>query len=94
MTSGDVIKMRGEQPEDPAARLRREWGERIRHRRETLGWTLAQVAEKMTDEGCRVSGAAVGMWERGETAPRWHHQFALARVLRCEHTDIFRAEAA
>jgi DNA-binding XRE family transcriptional regulator len=36
-----------------------------------------------------VTAQAVGLWERGESAPTWHHQVAVARALRLPHSVLF-----
>ena len=80
---------------DPAKRLREAWGAAIRDQRTFLRLSLDEVAEAMEADGTPVTAAAIGMWERGETAPRWHNQFAVARVLQTTHARLFgSAEAA
>lgn len=57
--------------------------------RELKGMTLVQLAERLDTAGYPVSPQAIGMWERGETAPRWHHQAAVARALEVPHAHLF-----
>lgn len=78
----------GREP-DPAKRLKQAWGAAIRQVREMQGLTLDEVAEAMTQAGCRITPQAISAWERGETAPRWHHQFAVAKVLNTTHNQLF-----
>ena len=60
------------------------------------GLRLRRRAAKISQEdlgaavGC--SGAAVGMWERGETAPETAKLPELARVLGCSIDDLFAEE--
>jgi transcriptional regulator with XRE-family HTH domain len=71
---------------DAAKRLRQAWGNSIRDTRTLKGWTLDKLAQEM---GGIVSAAAIGMWERGVTAPRWHHQIAVAKALGIPHARLF-----
>lgn len=88
----EVIRM-GQEP-NAADELRRQWGERIAKRRELRGLTQQALADLMAKRDCPVTAQAISEWERGKAAPRWHHQFALAASLGCEHGDIFRPAAA
>lgn len=74
---------------DPSKRLKRRWGSNISSARELRAVSRSDLAEAVG-----VSEAAVGMWERGETAPRWHHQLAIARKLEVPHGVLFAVEAA
>lgn len=74
---------------DPAVRLRQLWGTNIARTRELRGLTRAQLAEQ-----CDVTESAVGMWERGETAPRPHKQVLLCQVLDQPHGVLFPMVAA
>lgn len=74
---------------DPARRLRQWHGENIADARKLRGLTRAELAE-----GVGVTEAAVGMWERGETSPRPHHQLAIARLLQTKHRTLFPMEVA
>lgn len=73
----------GKEP-DPAKRLRKAWGNNIMQLRE-----LRQMSRDELANAVGVSSAAVGQWERGETAPRSHHQIAVADALNCEHSVVF-----
>lgn len=75
---------------DPAKRLKQKWGEAIRGQREALDLTLEQVAALMSEAGYHVTAAAIGMWERGETAPKWHNQMAVAKVLGTTRSVLFQ----
>lgn len=79
---------------DLGKRLRTKWGASIRAQRTVLELTLDQLAERMTEIGYPVSAAAIGMWERGETAPRWEHQMAVSKALHTSRSVLFQDEAA
>ena len=87
MTGTKVITA-GREP-DPAKRLRQKWGAEIRSRRLLFGWTLKDFADELAKHGVEVTPAAVGMWERGETAPRPHHQAGVARTVQTPHHLLF-----
>lgn len=94
MSDADVLTV-GEDP-DPAKRLRRAWGSEIRRVREMHGLTLDEVAERMREIGgpdYTISAQAIGMWERGETAPKWHNQGILSKALSVPRETIFREVA-
>lgn len=74
---------------DPSKRLKTRWGSNIASARELRSMSRAALSEAVG-----VSDAAVGMWERGETAPRWHHQLAIAQALQVPHAVLFAVEAA
>ena len=57
----------------------------IRARRKALKMTLDELGALV---GC--SGAAVGMWERGETTPAAEKLPELARALGCRIDDLFK----
>lgn len=69
---------------DPAKRIRQEWGGNIARLRTLRGLTRSALADQVG-----VTEAAVGMWERGETAPRPHIQLAIADALDCDHGVVF-----
>lgn len=89
MTPGKTLRI-GKEP-DPAKRIRQSWGSAIRAHRTLRKWTLDQMAAEM---GGVVSAAAIGMWERGETAPRWHLQALIARTLDVPHSELFKIDEA
>lgn len=72
--------------EASAQRLRSSWGQAVAEQRKSRGWTQKQLADAMAPP---VSQQAVGQWENGETAPRWHHQVAIARALGIPHRILF-----
>lgn len=74
---------------DPATRLRKLWGENIKTTRELRGMSRAELGD-----ACGVTEAAVGMWERGETAPRPHLQIKAAEALNTAHSALFPMVAA
>lgn len=76
--------------EDPARRLRVKWGQSIRSCRGIRELSLRQLADRMNDFGCPVTAAAIGMWERGETAPRPHHQVGVCKALGMPHSVVFQ----
>lgn len=74
---------------DPRAKsLRVHWGKAIARQRRLL-MTQAELAEAVG-----VTQAAVAMWENGTTAPRPHHQAAIARALHVDWAVLFQPEAA
>lgn len=67
----------------------------MRYTREVLlGITLDELAARMTDAGYRVTSQAISYWERGETAPRAHHQQGWCKVTGRPHADVFAIEEA
>lgn len=42
-------------------------GDRIRVLRESKGWTLEELASRLSRRGTKVSLSAISQWERGET---------------------------
>lgn len=75
--------------QDPAKRIRKAWGDNIAQLRALRAMSRAALANKVG-----VTEAAVGMWERGETAPRPHIQIAIANALDCDHGVVFPMRAA
>jgi len=75
--------------EDPSKRLKQRWGSNIAAARELRGMSRADLAAAVD-----VTEAAVGMWERGETAPRWHLQLRIAQAVCSPHSVLFAVEAA
>lgn len=86
LVTAHVVQIGTEQ--DPAVRLRQSWGKKITELRKLRGLSRVELGER-----CDVSAAAVGMWERGETAPRPHVQVAIARALDVPHGVLFPMEA-
>ena len=86
MTDKPVLHQVPEGRAASAERLRASWGQTIAEQRIARGWTQAKLAETMSP---RVTQQAVGQWERGETAPRWHHQVAIAKALGVPHRLLF-----
>lgn len=76
----------GRTREASSERLRASWGQAIALQRKALGWTQKQLGDAMAPA---VSQQAVAQWENGETAPRWHHQVAIARALGVPHRVLF-----
>lgn len=89
MKNTAVVRHFGEES-DPAKRLKQKWGESLREQRKALGMTQEQVAEHLIAAGYQITSQAVGMWERGETAPKWHHQIAVAKVLGTTRSVLFQ----
>lgn len=87
MLVSNPVTQIGTEP-DPAVRLRQSWGTKISDVRKLRGLTRAELAVIVD-----VSEAAVGQWERGETAPRPHIQAAIARALDVPHAVLFPMEA-
>lgn len=42
-------------------------GDRIRTLRQSKGWTLDELAARLTRRGVKVTFSAISQWERGET---------------------------
>lgn len=57
----------------------------IRARRKAAGLTLDELGARL---GC--SGAAVGMWERGETLPSADRLPDIASALHCSVDDLYK----
>lgn len=72
--------------EASAERLRSSWGQAIADQRKARGWTQRKLGETMSPS---VTQQAVRQWESGQTAPRWHHQVAIARALGVPHRILF-----
>jgi transcriptional regulator with XRE-family HTH domain len=73
---------------DPAAELRRKWGEQIKARRVLVNFTQQVLANDLG-----VTQQAVASWESGSSAPRPHMQVEIARVLRTDWAVLFRVDA-
>ena len=57
---------------------------KIAHRRNELGMTQENLAEKLN-----VERSAVAKWETGQAMPRTDKLPLLAKVLKCEIKDLF-----
>ena len=68
----------------PGGTLLTMWGERIRHRRCTLGQSRKKLAA-----WCDTTEQTIGRIENGTHNPRDHMRIALGRALGCETGDIF-----
>lgn len=86
---GTVQTFGTDQEPDPAKRLRKRWGARMRKTREMRGLTQAQVAELMTRHGVSVTVPAISQWENGATTPRYHHQIAWCLAMGRPHAEVF-----
>jgi transcriptional regulator with XRE-family HTH domain len=62
----------------------RALGRRLTHRRQELGLTQGEVAERLG----QTSPESVGRYERGERDPRFSTLYALARALECTVADL------
>lgn len=74
---------------DPAKRLRRYWGSRIRRQRQILGMTQRQLADRLEELGLSLTPQAIGQWELGHSSPKSHHQRLIARALDVPHAYLF-----
>ena len=83
----------GQEP-DPAKRLRQAWGSALRETRKFNGDTIEDLRAKLEAAGYPLTAQAISSWERGETAPRWHHQAAVAKVYGVPRHRLFSDEAA
>jgi transcriptional regulator with XRE-family HTH domain len=72
--------------DDADQALRRSWGTSIREHRKLREWTIDHLRDEM---GGAVTSQAIGQWERGETAPRPHHQLLLAQAFKVPHRSLF-----
>lgn len=80
----------GRKAPDPGREYRDRCGRRLRWHRQQLGLSLEQAAdaiEAITDKV--ITGAAVGMWERGENLPRIQHRFAVEELLGRPADELF-----
>lgn len=69
---------------DPAKRLRTTWGGNVSKFRRLRGMSQLALANEIG-----VSQQAVARWESGKSAPRWHHQAAIAKAFDAPHVAIF-----
>lgn len=46
------------------------FGRALRQLRKDRGWSMDQLADQLKARGHKITGAAIGAWERGEYAPR------------------------
>lgn len=70
------------------------WGTRIRTRRDALGLTTAQFAERLSDMGVPTHKTTVSAWERGVFAPNPERQVTIAAALETEWATLFNPTAA
>ena len=79
---------------DPARRIRKAQGGKLRQYRKLRGLTLREVAEAMNDmPGVAVTPQAIGQWELGNATPRPHMQLAVARALDFLPSAVFGLDA-
>lgn len=80
---------------DPARRLRRKQGARLREiRTKFRDLTMQQVAERMNQlDGISITQQAISQWENGETTPRPHMQVAICKVLDVHPSTIWNLDA-
>lgn len=88
-----IVRTFGVEP-NPAKRLRQRWGAEMRVTRNLLGWTLDDLASRLTDGGYPITAQAISSWERGDTSPRPHHQLAWCKVTGRRHQEVFAIEEA
>lgn len=62
--------------------------ERIAYERESRGWSLAVLAERLTDAGCPMDRATAYQVERGNRRITWDESVALARVFGVTLDDL------
>lgn len=83
--------------DDRGSMLRRSVGDHLRRARETLGWTLREVAERASPNGVKVSASTLSRLERGDTSVAFEEILALAgRVLNmpdCPPERVLQANA-
>jgi transcriptional regulator with XRE-family HTH domain len=63
----------------------------MKKRREELGFSLAELAKRLTDAGVSRTGAALGNWEANDHVPllsRPEHARALADVLQMDLSEM------
>lgn len=68
------------------------FGFRIRKRRDALGWSVAELSEKLIAAGIKASPPAIYNWEMGHRLPSIDAVPILAQVLRLKVADLFRGE--
>lgn len=69
----------------PAQKRRLEWAQNLAQLMEGHtkgGMTQKELVHRLSQEGINVTRQAVGLWLRGETAPRPDAQVAIARIFR------------
>lgn len=77
---------------DPAERIRRQLGTRIRTTRETQGVSRKQLAEGIRALGLAVTADAIRQWETAVASPRWLMSVAVAQVLNVSWLSLFSLE--
>lgn len=67
---------------DPAKRMRKAWAQSLSLHMSAMGVTRQQLRLLLSEDGTEVTEQAIGCWLRGESAPRPHHQAAIAKALK------------
>lgn len=89
-----ALTVLGREP-DPAKRLRKKQGDRLRDIRSKFRQlSVQEVVDRMNElDGISITQQAVSLWERGETTPRPHMQVAICRVLDVHPSTIWNLDA-
>lgn len=82
------------QDNDPARKLRREWGESLTEHLDTLKMSRKAFQHALEREGVKVSHQAISQWLAGETSPRPHYQAVIAAVLQVPVRRLFPIDTA
>lgn len=77
----------------PAQRLRLKWAYLLAaHMDANDKMRRAELQHRLAELGVSVSQQAIAQWLSGKTAPRPHHQAALARIFRVPVYALFPIE--
>lgn len=80
--------------DDPARKLRREWGDSLAEHLDTLKMSRKSFQHALEEAGLKVSHQAISQWIAGETSPRPHYQAVIASVLRVPVRRLFPIDTA
>jgi hypothetical protein len=78
----------------PAERYRQQCAESLREHMDAVDMTRKQLQSKLAEQNTPVTRQAIESWLKGHTAPRPHHQAAIARILGVPAHRIFPIEVA
>lgn len=78
----------------PAERIRLRWAATLAALLAQRELTVKQFRHELAAFGCDVTRQAIEQWLKGVTAPRPHHQAAIAAVFRLPVAAIFTIDSA
>lgn len=76
----------------PAERLRLAWAATLSALLTQRQMSVKEFKAELATFGCDVTRQAIEQWLVGKTAPRPHHQAAIAKVFRLPAVAIFNVE--